>query len=54
MMNNERLAKERCLQGSTSMLGFLVSRGMPPQMLDELAEGMRGAKRGLGEGKCTQ
>ena len=45
MMNNETLAKECCPQGATSMLGLLVSAGMPPEFLDELAEGMRGAKR---------
>ena len=30
------------------MLGLLISQGMPPEFLDELAEGMRGAKRGMG------
>ncbi len=43
--DNERLAKESYLRGATSMLGLLVSQGMPPEFLDELAEGMRGAKK---------
>ncbi len=47
----ERLAKESYLRGATSMLGLLISQGMPPEFLDELAEGMRGAKRRMGEGK---
>lgn len=51
MMNNERLVKECSLQGATSMLGILVSQGMPPEFLDELAEGMREAKKRMGEGK---
>lgn len=29
-----------------SMIGLLISTGMPPEFLDELAEGMRGARRG--------
>jgi hypothetical protein len=49
--DNETLARDCYLQGATSMLGLLVSQGMPPEFLDELAEGMRGAKRGMGEGK---
>lgn len=49
MMNNETLAKERCLRGATSMPGLLISAGMPPEFLDELAEGMRGAKRRMEE-----
>jgi hypothetical protein len=51
MMNNETLAKERYLQGATSMLWLLIGAGMPPEFLDELAEGIRGAKRRMGEGK---
>lgn len=51
MMNNETRAKECCLQGATSMLGLMISQGMPPEFLDELAQGMRGAKRGRGKGK---
>jgi len=44
---NESLARDCYLQGATSMLGLLISAGMPPEFLDELAEGMRG----MGEGK---
>jgi hypothetical protein len=51
MMNNESLARDCYLQGATSMLGLLIRAGMPPEFLDELAEGMRGAKRRMGEGK---
>ena len=47
--DNERLAKESYLRGATSMLGLLISQGMPPEFLDELAEGIRGAKRGMGK-----
>jgi len=47
--DDERLAKESYLRGVTSMLGLLVSQGMPPEFLDELAEGIRGAKRGMGK-----
>ena len=47
---NESLARDCYLQGATSMLGLLISAGMPPEFLDELAEGMRGAKRRMGEG----
>lgn len=39
MMNNERLAKEFYLQGDTSMLGLLISVGMPPEFLDDMGEG---------------
>ena len=46
MMNNEILEKERYLQGATSMLGLLRRVGMPPEFLDELAEGMEEATRG--------
>jgi hypothetical protein len=48
---NESLARDCYLQGATSMLGLLISAGMPPEFLDELAEGIRGAKRRMGEGK---
>jgi hypothetical protein len=34
-----------------SMLGFVISTGMPPPMLDDLEEVIREAKRGMGEGK---
>ncbi len=47
--DNERLAKQSYLRGATSMLGLLISQGMPPEFLDELAERIRGAKRGMGE-----
>jgi len=50
MMNHETTAKERYLQGASSMLGLLISQGMPPEFLDELEEGMRGAKRRMGKG----
>jgi len=43
MMNNERLVKECYFQGATSMLGLLVSVGMPPEFLEEVGEGMREA-----------
>lgn len=48
--DNERLAKQSYLRGATSMLGLLISAGMPPEFLDELAEGIRGERR-MGEGK---
>jgi hypothetical protein len=41
----DTLAKECYLQSATSMPGLLMSKGMPPEFLDELAEGMREAKR---------
>ncbi|MBU4075496.1 MAG: hypothetical protein KKI06_02095 [Euryarchaeota archaeon] len=47
--DNERLAKQSYLRGATSMLGLLISQGMPPEFLDELADGMRGAKRRMGK-----
>jgi len=47
--DNERLAKESYLRGATSMLGLLISQGMPPEFLDELAEGIREAKRRMGK-----
>jgi hypothetical protein len=43
-IDNKPLAKECYLRGATSMPGLLISAGMPPEFLDELAEGM-------GEGK---
>jgi hypothetical protein len=46
---NESLARDCYLQGATSMLALLISAGMPPEFLDELEEGMRGAKRGMGK-----
>ncbi len=51
MMNNETLAKECYLQGASSMLGLLVSQGMPPEFLDEMGEGIREGKKGMGERK---
>ncbi|MCZ7406081.1 MAG: hypothetical protein O8C67_14290 [Candidatus Methanoperedens sp.] len=36
--NYEASAKMFFLQGATSMLGLLISAGMPPEFLDELAE----------------
>ncbi len=49
--NYEALSKMFFLQGATSMLGLLVSQGMPPPFLDDLGEAIRGAKRRMGEGK---
>jgi hypothetical protein len=49
MMNNETLAKECYLQGASSMLGLLISTGMPPPFLDDLEEAIWGAKRGEGK-----
>jgi hypothetical protein len=46
---NESLARDCYLQGATSMLGLLISAGMPPEFLDELAERMREAKRRVDE-----
>ena len=34
--DNESLARDCYLQGATSMLGLLISQGMPPEFLDEL------------------
>lgn len=48
---NESLARDCYLQGATSMLGLLISAGMPPEFLDELAEGMREARKRMREGK---
>jgi hypothetical protein len=42
MMNNKTLAKERYLQGASSMLGLLISQGMPPEFLDGMGEGKKG------------
>ncbi len=47
LFNHERLAKECYLQGASSMLGLLISAGMPPEFLDELAEGIREGKKGM-------
>ncbi len=47
--NYEALSKLFFLQGTSSMPGLLISTGMPPEFLDELAEGMRGAKKRMGE-----
>ena len=49
--DTETVARDCYLQGATSMLGLLISQGMPPEFLDELAEGMREAKKRMGEGK---
>ncbi|VVB86505.1 Uncharacterised protein [uncultured archaeon] len=43
--NYEALAKTFFLQGASSMLGFLISRGMPPPMLDDLEEAIREGKK---------
>ncbi len=49
MMNNEKPAKECYLQGASSMLGLLISTGMPPPFLDDLEEAITRAKRGMGK-----
>ncbi|MCX9012354.1 MAG: hypothetical protein OIN66_14710 [Candidatus Methanoperedens sp.] len=49
--NYEALAKMFFLQGASSMLGLLISTGMPPPFLDDLEEAIKEAKRGMGEGK---
>ena len=49
LFNHERLAREFYPQGATSMPGLLIGRGMPPEFLDELAEGMRESKRRMGK-----
>lgn len=49
--NYEALAKTFFLQGASSMLGLLISAGMPPPMLDDLEEAIKEAKRRMGEGK---
>ncbi len=36
--DNERLAKQSYIRGATSMLGLLISMGMPPPFLDDLEE----------------
>ncbi len=51
MMNYETYAKQSYLQGANSMLGLLISAWMPPEFLDELAEGIREAKRRMEEGR---
>ncbi len=48
--NYEALAKMFFLQGASSMLGLLISTGMPPPFLDDLEDAIRGAKKGMGEG----
>lgn len=48
---NESLAKDCYLQGAVSMLALLIRAGMPPEFLDDVEEGMREAKRRMGEGK---
>lgn len=45
--NYEALSKMFFLQGVSSMPGLLVSTGMPPPMLDDVEEAIRGAKRGM-------
>lgn len=48
---NESLARDCYLQGASSMAALLISAGMPLEFLDEVEEGMRGAKRRMGEGR---
>ncbi len=43
--NYEALAKMFFIQGASSMLGFLISTGMPPPFLDDLEEAIKEAKR---------
>jgi hypothetical protein len=45
----ESLARDCYLQGASSMAALLISAGMPLEFLDEVEEGMRGAKRRMGE-----
>lgn len=55
--NSTKMAKVRCticgmgMDCPESMLGLLISTGMPPPFLDDLEEAIREAKRGMGEGK---
>jgi hypothetical protein len=37
-IDNKTLSKESYLMGATSMLGLLMSVGMPPDLLDELSK----------------
>lgn len=46
---NESLARDCYLQGASSMAALLISAGMPPEFLDEVGEGIRGAKRRMGK-----
>lgn len=47
--NYDLLPKIFFLQSASSIWGLLISQGMPPEFLDELTEGMREAKRRMGE-----
>ena len=52
MMNDEILVKGCYLQGATSMLGLLISAGMPPWHLDDLEKQIRVVREiRRGEGK---
>jgi hypothetical protein len=51
VMNNfsyEGSTGEFCIHDASSMLGLLISTGMPPEFLDELAEGIKEARGGWG------
>ncbi len=45
--NYEALSKMFFLQGASSMLGFLISAGMPAPMLDDVEEARIESKRGI-------
>jgi hypothetical protein len=49
--DNEMLVKEFYFQGASSMAALFISAGMPPEFLDELADGMKGAKNKVGDKK---
>ena len=46
-ISKEELAREFYIHGASSMLGFLISMGMPPPFLDDLEEAIREGKRGI-------
>lgn len=46
-ISKEELAREFYIHGASSMLGFLISMGMPPPFLDDLKEAIRKGKRGM-------
>lgn len=50
-ISKEELAREFYIHGASSMLGFLISTGMPPPFLDDLKKAIREGKRGMGKMK---
>ncbi len=50
-ISKEELAREFYIHGASSMLGFLISTGMPPPFLGDLDEAIREGKRGMGKRK---